>query len=80
MYRDPDEETTIQEETGDNRLGSRAVCHRRLQSVKTLIRFGADVNDIQEESVFYNKKVTALYEAVMRGSMGMGRNIDRSRS
>ena len=48
-----------------------AVCHRRLQSVKTLIRFGADVNDIQEESVFYNKKVTALYEAVMRGSMGM---------
>ena len=48
-----------------------AVCHRRLQSVKTLIRFGAGVNDIQEESVFYNKKVTALYEAVMTGSMGM---------
>ena len=48
-----------------------AVCHKRLQSVKSLIRFGADVNGIQEESVFYNKKVTALCEAVMRGSMEM---------
>ena len=29
------------------------------------------MNDIQEESVFYPKKVTALYEAVSEGSMEM---------
>ena len=36
--------------------------------MKTSIRFGADVNDIQKEIVFHSMKVTALHEAVSRGN------------
>ena len=52
-----------------------AVYHERLRSVKTLIQFGADVNDIQKESVFHSKKVTALHEAVSRGNTEMVREL-----